>query len=206
MSIAEHFRDMGAQVLLVADSITRFAEAHRDIAVASGEKLGRGGFPASTSQLVMELAERAGTGPENVGDISAIFSVLVAGSDMEEPIADLVRGVLDGHIVLDRTIAERGRFPAIDVLASVSRCLPDAASSVENEVISHGRAVLAKYKESELLVQSGLYAAGNDPELDAALRLFSQVDAFLGTLNNGGHSEAFDKLAESLDLTLDPVE
>ncbi len=205
MSIAEYFRDMGAQVLLVADSITRFAEAHRDIAVASGEKLGRGGFPASTGQLVMELAERAGPGPEGVGDISALFSVLVAGSDMEEPIADLVRGVLDGHIVLDRSIAERGRFPAIDVMASVSRCLPDAASEIENKIISHGRAVLAKYKDSELLVQSGLYTAGNDPDLDAALHLFTRLDTFLGTLSNGGHSEAFEKLAEALELGLDSL-
>lgn len=199
MSIAEHFRDIGAQVLLVADSITRFAEAHRDIAIASGEKLGRGGFPASTSQLVMELAERAGTGPNGVGDISAIFSVLVAGSDMEEPIADLVRGVLDGHIVLDRATAERGRFPAIDVLASVSRSLPEAASEDENLLISRGRAVLAKCKEAELLVQSGLYAPGNDPELDSALRCFKELDRFLGTLAPAAHSETFLRLAATLD-------
>lgn len=198
MSVAEHFRDMGAQVLMVADSITRFAEAHRDIAIASGEKLGRGGFPASTNQLVMELAERAGTGPEGVGDISAIFSVLVAGSDMEEPIADLVRGVLDGHVVLDRAIAERGRFPAIDVLASVSRSLPDAASEAENGLLTLGRAILAKCKEAELLVQSGLYTSGTDPELDAALAHFGSLDRFLGTLSNTDHAGSFDKLAEAL--------
>ncbi len=199
MTIAEHFRDMGAQVLMVADSITRFAEAHRDIAIASGERLGRGGFPASTSQLVMELAERAGTGPEGVGDISAIFSVLVAGSDMEEPIADLVRGVLDGHIVLDRAIAERGRFPAIDVLASVSRSLPDAASVDENALLSKGRAILAKCKEAELLVQSGLYTSGGDPALDNALACFTQLDQFLGTLTNTAPQETFVRLSSALD-------
>lgn len=198
MTIAEHFRDMGAQVLLVADSVTRFAEAHRDIAIASGEKLGRGGFPASTNQLVMELAERAGTGPEGVGDISALFSVLVAGSDMEEPIADLVRGVLDGHIVLDRAIAERGRFPAIDVLASVSRSLPDAASEAENMLLLQARAILAKCKESELLVQAGLYTAGNDPELDYALECFTRLDALLGTLNDGTNDELFTRLAVAI--------
>lgn len=198
MTIAEHFRDMGAQVLMVADSITRFAEAHRDIAIASGERLGRGGFPASTSQLVMELAERAGTGPEGVGDISAIFSVLVAGSDMEEPIADLVRGVLDGHIVLDRAIAERGRFPAIDVLASVSRSLPDAASADENALLAKGRAILAKCKEAELLVQSGLYTSGSDPALDQALACFTQLDQFLGTLTNTTPAETFARLSAAL--------
>lgn len=115
-------------MLLLADSITRFAEAHREVAVAAGEMPALRGFPPSTANQIMRLAERAGPGLPGAGDITAVFSVLVAGSDMEEPIADILRGVLDGHVVLSREIAERGRFPAIDVLRSVSRSLPEAAS------------------------------------------------------------------------------
>lgn len=128
MTVAEHFRDAGRHVLLLADSITRFAEAHREVAVAAGEMPALRGFPPSTANQIMRLAERAGPGLPGAGDITAVFSVLVAGSDMEEPIADILRGVLDGHVVLSREIAERGRFPAIDVLRSVSRSLPEAAS------------------------------------------------------------------------------
>ena len=116
MAVAEHFRDQGRHVLFLADSITRFAEAHREIALAAGEPPSYRGFPPSVSNLIMALAERAGPGPEGSGDITGIFSVLVAGSDMEEPVADILRGTLDGHVVLDRTIAERGRFPAVDVV------------------------------------------------------------------------------------------
>lgn len=119
MSVAEHFRDMGLSVLILADSITRFAEAHREVAVASGEAPVLRGYPPSTAHLIMSLCERAGPGEGSQGDITGIFSVLVAGSDMEEPIADILRGVLDGHIVLNREIAERGRYPAIDVLKSI---------------------------------------------------------------------------------------
>ena len=120
-------RRRGWHVLFLADSITRFAEAHREIATVSGELPVLRGFPASTRHLITSLCERAGPGCDPTGDITAVFSVLVAGSDMEEPIADILRGVLDGHVVLDREIAERGRFPAIDVLRSVSRSLPGAA-------------------------------------------------------------------------------
>lgn len=179
MSVAEHFRDQGKHVLFLADSITRFAEAHREIALAAGEPPSFRGFPPSVSNLIMALAERAGPGPEGVGDITGIFSVLVAGSDMEEPVADILRGTLDGHVVLDRTIAERGRFPAVDVVRSVSRSLPDAASAVENAAISHARAALGAYAESELMIRAGLYASGSDPKLDEAVRLFPQLDEFV---------------------------
>ena len=128
MAAAAHFRDEGRQVLFLADSITRFAEAHREVALAAGESAALRGYPPSVAQASMSLAERAGPGAEGAGDITAVFSVLVAGSDMEEPIADILRGVLDGHVVMDRKIAERGRFPAIDLLRSVSRSLPEAAS------------------------------------------------------------------------------
>ncbi|WP_405403410.1 FliI/YscN family ATPase [Paracoccus sp. Ld10] len=179
MAVAEHFRDQGRHVLFLADSITRFAEAHREIALAAGEPPSYRGFPPSVSNLIMALAERAGPGPEGTGDITGIFSVLVAGSDMEEPVADILRGTLDGHVVLDRTIAERGRFPAVDVVRSVSRSLPDAASAVENMAIGRARAALGAYAESELMIRAGLYAPGSDPKLDEAVRLYPQLDEFM---------------------------
>ncbi|HAE93874.1 MAG TPA: flagellum-specific ATP synthase FliI, partial [Hyphomonas atlantica] len=132
IATAEHFRDEGHQVLFLFDSITRFAEAHREVSLAAGETPALNAFPPSTVRAIAEIAERTGPGPHGCGDITAIFSVLVAGSDMEEPVADMVRGVLDGHIILSREISERGRYPAIDVLRSVSRCLPDAATPEEN--------------------------------------------------------------------------
>lgn len=197
MAVAEHFRDQGRHVLLLADSITRFAEAHREIALAAGEPPSYRGFPPSVSNLIMALAERAGPGLEGTGDITGIFSVLVAGSDMEEPVADILRGTLDGHVVLERSIAERGRFPAIDVVRSVSRALPDAASSDENAMIGKARAALGAYAESELMIRAGLYAPGSDPHLDEAVRLFPQLDAFV-TGASASVSDSFSALASAL--------
>ncbi|WP_371823309.1 FliI/YscN family ATPase [Paracoccus sp. Z118] len=199
MALAEHFRDQGRHVLFLADSITRFAEAHREIALASGEQPSYRGFPPSTSQTIIALAERAGPGLEGAGDITAIFSVLVAGSDMEEPVADILRGVLDGHVVLDRKIAERGRFPAIDVLRSVSRSLPQAASAGENAMIARARAALGAYAESELMIRAGLYAAGSDPALDEAVRLYPGLDEFVTRSAPRGVTESFALLARALD-------
>lgn len=200
MAVAEHFRDQGRHVLFIADSITRFAEAHREIATASGEPPSYRGFPASTAHLIMSLAERAGPGPEGAGDITGVFSVLVAGSDMDEPVADILRGVLDGHVVLDRAIAERGRFPAVDVLRSVSRSLPAAASARENELITRARTLLGAYSESELMIRAGLYAAGTDPLLDEAVRLYPAIDQFVGKSAPGGSRESFSLLAAALGL------
>lgn len=197
MTIAEYFRDQGKHVLFLADSITRFAEAHREIALAAGESPSYRGFPASVSNLIMALAERSGPGPEGQGDITGIFSVLVAGSDMEEPVADILRGVLDGHVVLDRAIAERGRFPAIDVLRSVSRSLPQAANDVENALIARARAMLGAYAESELMIRAGLYAQGSDPVLDEAVRVYPSLDHFV-TLRSGDAAESFAHLNEAL--------
>lgn len=179
MAVAEHFRDQGLHVLLLVDSITRFAEAHREVALAGGEEATLRGFPPSLNQAIMGLAERAGPGPEGAGDITAVFSVLVAGSDMEEPVADILRGVLDGHVVMDRRIAERGRFPAIDLLRSVSRSLPDAASEEEDALIGEARRLLGAYDRAELMIQAGLYAAGSDPVIDRAIQVWPRLDAFL---------------------------
>jgi flagellum-specific ATP synthase len=180
MTVAEYFRDQGHQVVFLADSITRFAEAHREVAVAAGEAPTLRGFPPSTAHLIMSLCERAGPGQDGAGDITGVFSVLVAGSDMEEPIADILRGVLDGHIVLDREIAERGRYPAINMLRSVSRSLPSAASEEENALILEARNLLGTYERSEMMVRSGLYTPGSDETLDRAVALWEDLDAFVG--------------------------
>jgi flagellum-specific ATP synthase len=179
MAVAEHFRDQGLHVLLLVDSVTRFAEAHREVALAGGEDASLRGYPPSLTQAIMGLAERAGPGPDGAGDITAVFSVLVAGSDMEEPVADILRGVLDGHVVLDRRIAERGRFPAIDLLRSVSRSLPEAASEAENAMIGEARRLLGAYDRAELMIQAGLYSAGSDPVIDQAIKVWPMLDGFL---------------------------
>jgi flagellum-specific ATP synthase len=147
----------------------------------------------------MGLAERAGPGPEGMGDITAVFSVLVAGSDMDEPVADILRGVLDGHVVMDRRIAERGRFPAIDLLRSVSRSLPEAASEGENAMIAEARRLLGAYDRAELMIQAGLYAAGSDPVIDRAIRLWPALDGFLAEdAPLGGPEASFERLRACL--------
>ncbi|MGH1463896.1 MAG: FliI/YscN family ATPase [Cognatishimia sp.] len=194
MAVAEFFRDQGKHVLFLADSITRFAQAHREVAAAAGEAPVLQGFPPSTSHAIMGLCERAGPGSGQSGDITAVFSVLVAGSDMEEPIADIMRGVLDGHIVLDRAIAERGRFPAIDVLRSVSRSLPAAATDAENTLISQLRFHLGTYDQNETMVRAGLYSEGADADLDTALHLWPDLDRFIGQAETGAIGDSFNRL------------
>lgn len=194
MTVAEHFRDQGKNVLFLADSITRLAEAHRETALRAGESPALRGFPPSVAPLITGLTERAGPGRPGDGFITAVFSVLVAGSDMDEPVADILRGVLDGHIVLSRDIAERGRFPAIDVGRSVSRALPEAASPEENTIITEARRLLGVYEASEVMVRAGLYNEGTDPELDAAVRIWPELDQFFATSVETGIAGCFDKL------------
>ena len=194
MAVAEHFRDQGKSVLFLADSVTRFAEAHREISVASGEAPALRGYPPSVTPLITGLCERAGPGSEGQGDITAVFSVLVAGSDMDEPIADILRGVLDGHIVLNREIAERGRFPAIDVSRSVSRSLPDAATPDENDIISNVRKYLGTYEQSEVMIRAGLYSEGSDVTLDQAVRIWPKLDSFFGKDDPEGIQSSFNRL------------
>lgn len=200
MAVAEHFRDRGKHVLFMADSITRFAEAHREVALASGEEGSLRGFPPSTSHMITTLCERAGPGVGDAGDITAIFSVLVAGSDMDEPVADILRGVLDGHVVLDRHIAERGRFPAIDLLRSVSRALPEAASAEENALISLARQRLGTYDRSEMMIQAGLYSKGTDEGIDASIEAFPKLDKFLTQDEIGNTNASFERLAVCLEV------
>ena len=197
-AVAESFRDAGLHVLLLIDSVTRFCEAHRELAVASGESANLRGYPASTGPAIARLCERAGPGTDGTGDITAVFSVLVAGSDMDEPVADMLRGVLDGHIVLDREIAERGRFPAVDVVRSVSRALPDAANDKENEIIAKARSLMGTYARSEMMIQAGLYAAGSDPVLDAAISAHPALEEFLTIKDARGTMAHFAKLRQAI--------
>jgi len=199
MAVAEHFRDQGLHVLLLCDSITRFAEAHREIALASGEAASLRGFPPSTAYQIMALAERAGPGLAEQGDITAIFTVLVAGSDMEEPVADILRGVLDGHVVLDRAIAERGRFPAVDLSRSVSRSLPAAANPGENAFIAEARRLTGAWERAEMMVQAGLYAQGSDPLTDRAIRIWPKLDAFLAGTEAASIADSFARLRRVLE-------
>lgn len=204
MAVAEHFRDRGLHVLFLADSITRFAEAHREVALAGGEDASLRGYPPSLAPVIMALAERAGPGPETdrpeeSGDITAVFSVLVAGSDMEEPVADILRGTVDGHVVMDRKIAERGRFPAIDLLRSVSRSLPEAATTDENIQIAQARRLLGTYDRAEMVIQAGLYAKGSDPQVDLAIKVWPALDAFLAEdAPSDGVAGSFRRLAAAL--------
>ena len=198
MAVAEHFRDAGKHVLLLTDSITRFADAHREIALAGGEAASLRGYPPSMAAEITALCERAGPGAGNSGDITAIFTVLVAGSDMEEPVADVLRGVLDGHVVLDRDIAERGRFPAVDLLRSVSRSLPMAASEQENALIGEARRLLGAYEKAEMMIQAGLYANGSDPIIDSAIVAWPKLDAFIGKRETADIRQSFVSLARCL--------
>ncbi|WP_225907846.1 flagellum-specific ATP synthase FliI [Hyphomonas sediminis] len=195
MATAEHFRDQGHSVLFLFDSITRFAEAHREVALLAGETPALNAFPPSTVRVIAELAERAGPGTGTRGDITGIFSVLVAGSDLEEPVADMIRGILDGHIILDRSIAERGRYPAIDVLRSVSRALPSAATDWENDQLRDYRRMVALYDEVAPMLRASLFEFGRDQDADRAIALYPALDAYVSARNNLGIEAAFAALS-----------
>jgi type III secretion protein N (ATPase) len=174
---AEAFRDEGARVLLLVDSITRFARAQREIGLAAGEPPARRGYPPSVFALLPRLLERSGQGEK--GSITAIYTVLVEGGDMDEPIADEVRGILDGHVVLDRTIAGRGRYPAVDVTASLSRVMDTVVSGEHVERARRFRALLSAFEAKRDLVAMGAYAKGSDRELDDAIMRMPRMEAFL---------------------------
>ena len=198
---AEYFRDQGKHVVFFADSVTRFAEAYREIASAAGELPALRGYPASLVPKIMSLCERAGPGKVGSGDITAIFTVLVAGSDMDEPVADILRSVLDGHIVLDRAIADRGRYPAIDLLSSVSRALPKAATARENMLLRMFRQILGSYEQNVSMIQSGLYEAGSDAQIDDAIKVWHELDQFVSDQEAVSIEASFRKLEVILRKT-----
>ena len=179
LAIAEYFRDQAQHVLLLMDSITRFAVAQREIGLATGEPPTAKGYTPTVFAELPRLLERAGNGAGE-GSITGIFTVLVEGDDHNEPIADAVRAILDGHIVMERSIAERGRFPAINVLKSISRSMPRSADPVYLDVLTHARRVMATYADMEELIRLGAYRPGSSADVDEAIGLHPDLEAFLG--------------------------
>lgn len=176
-TIAEYFRDQGLEVLLMVDSLTRYARAAREVGLASGEPPVAGGFPPSVFAMLPRLLERAG--PAAKGAITAIYTVLVEGDNMNEPVADEVRSILDGHIVLSRKLAEANHYPAIDIAASVSRVMHQITTVEHRQCAGKLRRLMALYREIELLVRVGEFQKGQDPEADEALKRWPLIRQFL---------------------------
>jgi flagellum-specific ATP synthase len=199
LAIAEYFRDRGQQVLLLMDSITRFAVAQREIGLASGEPPTAKGYTPTVFAELPRLLERAGAGTGE-GSITGMFSVLVEGDDHNEPISDAVRAILDGHIVMERSIAERGRYPAINVLKSVSRSMPKSADPAYLEVLARARRVMATYADMEELIRLGAYRPGTSPEVDEAIALNPALEAFLAQdkEESTGLTEGYRRLEQIL--------
>lgn len=180
LTVAEQLRDQGLHVLLLMDSVTRFAMAQREIGLSAGEPPASKGYTPTVFAELPKLLERAGPGREGErGSITGLFTVLVEGDDHNEPVADAVRGILDGHIVLDRAIAERGRFPAINVLKSVSRVMPGCNTPAEQAVVARARGPMATYEDMAELIRLGAYKIGTNAEVDAAVGLYPKLEAFL---------------------------
>jgi len=176
-TIAEYFRDQGLDVLLMMDSVTRLALAQREVGLAIGEPPATRGYTPSVFAMLPRLLERAGTSDK--GTITGLYTVLVEADDMNEPVADTVRGILDGHIVLSRALAHRNHYPAIDVLASVSRVMPQITDEEHRQAAAQVRKVLANYTEAEDLINIGAYQQGSNPDIDYALRYIGKVREFL---------------------------
>ncbi len=178
-SIAEYFRDQGLDVLLLMDSLTRYAQAHREIALAIDEPPATKGYPPSVFAKLPHLVERAGNGDEGGGSITAFYTVLAEGDDNNDPIADAARGVLDGHIVLSRSLAESGHFPAIDIEASISRVMPDIADAKHMGLAREFRRLYSLYQQNKDLISVGAYQTGSDPRIDEAIAKNSAILEFL---------------------------
>jgi ATP synthase in type III secretion protein N len=184
-TIAEYFRDKGRRVLLLMDSVTRFARALREIGLAAGEPPTRGGFPPSVFATLPQLMERSGQSDK--GSITALYTVLVEGDDMTEPVADETRSILDGHIILSRKLAAANHYPAIDALASISRVMSSVISKEHNTAASHLGQLMSKYQEVELLLKLGEYKAGSDDLTDEAVSKIDRINAFL---RQGTHEQS----------------
>jgi flagellum-specific ATP synthase len=207
LALAEFMRDQGLEVLCLMDSVTRFAMAQREIGLAAGEPPTTKGYTPTVFSELPKLLERAGPGPRLAdgtmgGPITGLFTVLVDGDDHNEPIADAVRGILDGHIVMERAIAERGRFPAINVLKSISRTMPACQLPHERAIVTEARQTLAAYSNMEELIRIGAYRSGADPQIDRAIALNPALEAFLGQDKDEvtDLDTSFDQLAQILGL------
>ncbi|MBC6986807.1 flagellar protein export ATPase FliI [Alteromonas sp. BZK5] len=179
VTIAEHFRDKGMKVLLLIDSLTRYAMAQREIALAVGEPPATKGYPPSVFARLPALVERAGNGSERQGSITAFYTVLTEGDDLQDPIADAARAILDGHVVLSRTLADSGHYPAIDIEASISRVMPMVVSEEHQLMARRIRQVYSNYKQNQDLISIGAYAKGSDPRIDLAIRAEPAINALL---------------------------
>jgi type III secretion protein N (ATPase) len=195
-AIAEWFAEAGASVLLLLDSLTRYARALREVGLAAGEPPARHGYPASVFAALPRLLERSGA--REAGTVTAVYTVLVAGGDLEEPIADEARSLLDGHVVLDRAVAERGRHPAVDVLASVSRVMPAVTGEAHRAAAARLRALLAAHARNRDLVAVGAYRRGADRDTDDALDRLDRIEAFLrqAPSERDGFEETVARLVE----------
>jgi flagellum-specific ATP synthase len=199
LAIAEYFRDEGKSVLCMMDSVTRFAMAQREIGLSAGEPPTAKGYTPTVFTELPKLLERAGPGTGD-GTITGIFTVLVDGDDHNEPVADAVRGILDGHIVMERSIAERGRYPAINILKSVSRTMPRSAHPDYLPLITRARQIMATYADMEELIRLGAYREGSSAEVDEAIRLHKPLESFLrqGKGEASGLMEGYQQLAQIL--------
>lgn len=207
LAVAEYFRKQGKQVLCLMDSVTRFAMAHREIGLSAGEPPTSKGYPPTTFGELARLLERAGPGPKGEGSITGLFTVLVEGDDHNEPVSDAVRGIVDGHIVMERAIADRGRYPAINILKSVSRSLPRAYTDEQNAIARRAKMVISSYENMAELIRLGAYRKGSDVNVDEAIMLYPDIEEFLTQLkeDNSTIDEGFERLAEILGMDYTPV-
>jgi flagellum-specific ATP synthase len=205
MTVAEYFRDQGKNVLCMMDSVTRFAMAQREISLSAGEPPAAKGYTPTVFAELPKLLERAGPGRRKTGNITGLFTVLVEGDDHNEPISDAVRGILDGHIVLDRAIAERGRYPAMNILRSISRTMPGCNNDEQNALVSRARKIISSYEDMAELIRLGAYRKGTNPEVDEAIYYYPRIEAFLRQRKDD-HTDldtCYQLLAEALQPPID---
>lgn len=201
--VAEYFRDQGKNVLLLMDSLTRYGQAQREISLAIGEPPATKGYPPSVFARLPELVERAGNADQGGGSITAFYTVLTEGDDLQDPIADSARAILDGHVVLSRRLAEEGIYPAIDVEASISRVMPNIVDANHQKLAMEFKKLLANYRQNRDLISIGAYTAGSDPNVDRAIERYPHLVEFIG--QNINSNAPFEQSLQTLTSTLTPA-